>query len=148
MSEDAIVSTKQYTVIGYGTFITKKLYEDKQDVDACLVQDFVRIYPQGNWFPYVLPLKGSSFWALKFSVSPDFLKKLDHYEGIPSGLFNRIEIQFLFKNKKKNKAFLYVPSQETIKKYGLSPNLDPNDRWKEEIKKYPEIIQQFPELVQ
>ncbi|MHA1148224.1 MAG: gamma-glutamylcyclotransferase family protein [Promethearchaeota archaeon] len=148
MSKEVNSSARFYNVVGYGTFITKKYYEDKQNVEVCLIQDFIRIFPQGNWFPYALSLRGSSFWALKFSVSLDFLKKLDYYEGVSSGLFNRIEISILLKNEKKKRAFLYIPSQETIEKYKLSPELDSNDRWKEEIRKFPEITKKFPKLVQ
>ena len=134
------------SVIGYGTFITRGHWKNKKNVELCKVINFIRIFPKGNWFPFVLPLENSSFWALKFDVNEEQLKDLDYYEGIHTGLFERHETEIILKNNKKAKAFIYVPTKNTINSLNLSHKLDLNDRWKEEIKKVPKVIMKFPEL--
>ena len=135
------------SVVGYGTFITKGLWKDKKNVVACIVEDFIRIFPRGNWFPYVLPLKKSSFWALKFDVDTQDLKSLDYYEGVSSNLYKRVETRIRFKDSSEIIAFIYVPTDDTIQSMKLTTDMDPEDRWKEEIIKYPGIIKKFPELI-
>ena len=135
------------SVIGYGTFITHGHWKNKENVEVCIVFNFIRIFPKGNWFPFVLPLENSSFWALKFDVNETQLEELDYYEGIQTGLYERYQTEIILKNNKKSKAFIYVPTKETINSLDLNPELDLNDKWKEEIKKIPEIIIKFPELV-
>ncbi len=135
------------SVIGYGTFITRGHWKEKNNVEVCKVPNFIRIFPKGNWFPFVLPLRNSSFWALKFDVNQEQLIELDYYEGLHSGLYERYEIEIILKNNKRSNALIYVPTQETINSLKLTPDLDLNDRWKEEIKKYPEVVLNFPELV-
>ena len=68
-----------FSVIGYGTFITRGHWKDKHNVEPCLVNNFSRVYPQGFWFPIVFP-SGDSFWALKFEVTLQELEFLDNYE--------------------------------------------------------------------
>lgn len=135
------------SVIGYGTFITRGHWKDKNNVEISKVPNFIRIFPKGNWFPFVLPLKNSSFWALKFDVNQEQLIQLDYYEGIQTGLYERYEIEIILKNNKSSNALIYVPTQDTINSLKLAPDLDLNDRWKEEIKKYPDVVLNFPELV-
>ncbi|MHA1294760.1 MAG: gamma-glutamylcyclotransferase family protein [Promethearchaeota archaeon] len=135
------------SIVGYGTFITHYHWKGKRNVEVCLVKDYIRIFPQGNWFPYVLPCKGSSFWALKFDVNESQLKDLDFYEGVTSGLFKKTEIEIILKNNDKRKAFIYIPTEKTIQSQKLTSNLDKKDRWKEEIKKNPDIVKKFPELI-
>ncbi|MHA1490824.1 MAG: gamma-glutamylcyclotransferase family protein [Promethearchaeota archaeon] len=89
----------------------------------------------------------SSFWALKFDVDEEQLKKLDIFEGVPSRLYNRVEVEILLKNNRLLKCFIYVPTKKTIHSQNLSPETDKNDKWKEEIKKFPEIVNKFHELV-
>jgi len=138
---------KLYSIIGYGTFITRGYWKDKQNVEICLVQNYARVLPDGSWFPYVLKSEESSFWALKFDVNKQQLKGLDDYEGVPSNLFERIEIDVILKNKDLISAFLYIPTKQTIISQKLSLKQDNYDNWKEEIKKHPEIVDNFPELV-
>ena len=135
------------SVVGYGTFITKGHWKDKDNVEVCIVKDFVRIHPKGNWFPFILPKKGNSFKALKFDVEKGQLNALDLYEGVSADLYDRVEIQVFLKNNDKINAFIYVPTQKTIESQGLTPEMDKNDRWREEIKKFPEIVNKFPELI-
>ncbi|MHA1804187.1 MAG: gamma-glutamylcyclotransferase family protein [Promethearchaeota archaeon] len=135
------------SVVGYGTFLTKGLWKNKKNVEPCLVKDHVRILPEGNWYPFVLEKKGASFWALKFSISKEELKQLDYYEGVDAGLYKRVLITVILKNGKKASAYIYVPTEKTIKTWGLDPLIDPHDQWKEELKKNPELIKEFPELI-
>ncbi|HEY0090502.1 MAG TPA: gamma-glutamylcyclotransferase family protein [Candidatus Lokiarchaeia archaeon] len=140
-------SSNLISIVGYGTFITRGIWKDKRNVKVCLVKDFVRILPLESWFPYALPLKNAYFNALKFDVLKSDLEKLDEYEGLPSGLFRRVKIEVTIKNEQKKEAYIYVPTDKTIKKYNLNPNIDKSDKWKEEIKKFPEIVKIFPELL-
>ena len=133
--------------MGYGTFITKGHWKDKENVETCIVKDFVRIYPKSNWYPFILPAKGNSFKALKFDVEKGQLNALDLYEGVSADLYDRVETHVFLKNNDKINAFIYVPTQKTIESQGLTPEMDKIDRWREEIKKFPEIVKQFPELV-
>ncbi len=136
-----------FSVVGYGTFITHGLWKDKLNVEVCTVKNYVRIFPKGNWFPYVVPLEKSSFNALKFCVSKEDLEELDVYEGVSAGLFKRIETKILLKNNRTTKAYIYVPTENTIISQKLMPEIDENDSWKKEIEKHPEIIKRFPQLV-
>ena len=135
------------SVVGYGTFITKGHWKDKIDVNSCLVEEYVRIFPKGNWFPYVLSCKDASFWALKFDVNEKELDDLDHYEGVPAEIFKRVETRVILKNREKINAFIYVPTEKTIESQNLTLEMDDSDRWREEIKKIPEIVKKFPELI-
>ncbi len=137
---------KLISIIGYGTFITRNLWKDKKNVEVCTVKNFTRIYPKNSWFPYVLRSKGS-FKALKFDVNEQELETLDRIEGVFEGLFKRVNTEIYLKNDQKASAFIYVPTDKTIKSQNLFLELDKTDQWKEEIKKYSEIVNKFPELI-
>jgi len=134
------------SVIGYGTFITRGLFKDKFNVEVCTVLNFTRIFPKNNWFPYALKSAGS-FKALKFAVTKEEIKQLDKIEGVDNGLFKRVMVDILLKNNRPSSAFMYVPTEETIISQKLTLKLDKSDRWKEEIKRIPEIVRKFPELL-
>ncbi|MBY9005457.1 MAG: gamma-glutamylcyclotransferase [Candidatus Lokiarchaeota archaeon] len=138
---------KKYSIIGYGTFITEGYWKNKENLEICKVTGFRRILPEGNWFPYILIDKESSFWALKFDISEVELYKLDYYEGTSIGLYRRIQIEVEIKNNVLKKAFIYIPTEETIQKERLSLETDRKDKWKNEIKKIIEITEKFPELI-
>jgi len=133
------------SIIGYGTFITRNLWKDKKNVEVCTVKNFTRIYPNNSWFPYALRSNGS-FKALKFDVNKQELETLDRIEGVSEGLFDRVNAEIFLKNNRKSSAFIYVPTDKTIKLQNLSLELDKIDRWEEEIKKIPEIVRNFPTL--
>ncbi|MHA1669427.1 MAG: gamma-glutamylcyclotransferase family protein [Promethearchaeota archaeon] len=134
------------SVIGYGTFITRGYWKDKQNVEPCLVSNYSRVFPRNCWFPVVFP-SNDSFWALKFEVTHEELIQLDNYEGVHLGLFERIQVQVGLKPGNKINAFLYIPTKNLIKSQLLTKELDTSDRWKEHIKTFPEIVQLFPELI-
>ena len=135
-------------IIGYGTFITHDFWKDKRNVEVCIVKNYIRVYiPEKNWFPYALPLKNSSFKALKFEVTKQELEKLDIYEGVKSGLFKRVKTEVVLKNNKLIEAFIYIPTNNMINSQGLSPHLDKFDSWKKEIEKSVETLKKFPELL-
>jgi gamma-glutamylcyclotransferase (GGCT)/AIG2-like uncharacterized protein YtfP len=144
---DSHVSSTSFSVVGYGTFITHGHWRNKHNIEVCLVRNYIRIFPKGNWFPYVLPLKNSSFWALKFDVNEQELLELDKFEGVSAGLFKRVETEIILKSSEKEKAFIYIPTEKTINLQNLNAEIDKNDTWKEEIRKFPEIVDKFPELV-
>lgn len=135
------------SIIGYGTFITKGRWKDKENVEPCLVRDFIRIIPLGNWFPYVLPKKGSQFWALKFDVDEKELRELDIYEGVDSGLYERKKIEVSLKDRSLVEGQIYLPTEKTIEKYNLTVKMDEDDKWKGKIRENEEIIKKFPELI-
>ena len=137
---------KLIPIIGYGTFITRNLWEDKKNVEVCTVKNFTRIYPKNSLFPYVLQSKGS-FKALKFDVTEQELETLDRIEGVYEGLFKRVNTEISLKNDRKSSAFIYVPTDKTIKSQNLFLESDKTDQWKEEIKKHSEIVNKFPELI-
>lgn len=134
------------SIIGYGTFITRNLWKDKFNVEVCLVKNFTRVFPKNSWFPYALPSK-NSFWTLKFDVNQQELELLDSIEGVFDDLFERIITEVYLKNNRILSAYIYIPTKKTIASQKLSLELDKTDRWKEEIKKYPAIVEKFPELV-
>ncbi len=138
---------KLISIVGYGTFITHGYWKEKQNVEVCLVNHYARIYPKNQWYPYILDSENSSFWALKFDINEEELVKLDNYEGVSSQLYNRIMIKVQLKNKKVIPAFIYIPTEKTIISQNLTLELDRKDRWREEIKKIPEIVSKFPELI-
>ena len=133
------------SVIGYGTFITLGHLKNKFNVEVCTVNSFTRIFPRNSWFPYALKSSGS-FKALKFDVSKEEIKNLDKIEGVNNGLFKRVMVDILLKSNQSSSAFMYVPTEETIVSQKLTLESDRIDRWKEEIKKIPEIVRKFPDL--
>lgn len=140
-------SSNPISVVGYGTLITHGHWKNKKNIEVCIIKNYIRILPKGNWFPYVLSLKESSFFALKFEVTEQELRDLDQYEGVYAGLFKRVETEIELKNNKKIMTFIYVPTKKTIISQNLEIDMDKNDRWKEEIKRFPEIVEKFPELI-
>ncbi len=133
------------SVIGYGTFITRGLWKSKFNVEVCTVINFTRIFPRNSWFPYALKSTGS-FKALKFGVTKEEINFLDKIEGVNNGLFKRVMVDILLKNQRPSSAFMFVPTEETIVSQKLTLKSDKIDRWKEEIKKLPEIVRSFPDL--
>ena len=111
----------------------------------CTVNSFTRIFPINSWFPYALKSSGS-FKALKIDVTEEEIKLLDVIEGVDNGLFKRLMVDILLKNNQPSSAFMYVPTEETIVSQKLTLESDEVDRWKEEIKKIPEIVRNFPDL--
>jgi len=111
------------------------------------VDNYARVFPNNNWFPYAIRSENSSFWALKFDVDEEQLKNLDYYEGVASNLFERVKIEAFLKDNTKITAYIYVPTEETIRAQNISIKQDKNDGWKEEIKKHTEILEKFPELI-
>ncbi len=85
--------------------------------------------------------------GLKFEVEKAQLNGLDQYEGVSAGLFKRVKTQVLLKNGNIIHAFIYVPTKKTIESQNLTFELDKRDRWREEIKKFSEIVKRFPELI-
>jgi gamma-glutamylcyclotransferase (GGCT)/AIG2-like uncharacterized protein YtfP len=134
------------SIVGYGTFITDGFWKKKSNVEVCTIQNYIRLFPKGSSFPYVLFSEGLSFKALKFDVKEQELKELDKYEGVGKDLFKRIETEILLKGKKVAKAFIYVPTETTIIKQKLKPELDKEDLWKKEIEKCAELRKIFPDL--
>ena len=133
------------SVVGYGTFITRGLWKNKFNVEVCTVINFTRIFPRNSWFPYALKSTGS-FQALKFDITKEEIYFLDKIEGVNNGLFKRVMVDILLKNSRSSSAFIYVPTEETIVSQKLTVESDKIDRWKEEIKKIPEIVRNFPAL--
>ena len=134
------------SVIGYGTFITLGHWKNKFNVEVCTIINFTRIYPGNSWFPYAIKSSGS-FKALKFDVSKEEIKILDKIEGVNNGLFKRVMVDILLKSNQSSSAFMYVPTEGTIVSQKLTLESDKIDRWKEEIKKIPEIVRNFPDLL-
>ncbi len=141
------MAQNKYSIVGYGTFITRGYWKNKSNVKICKVTGFRRILPKGNWFPFVLPDENSSFWALKFDVNEEELNQLDYYEGVAAGLYKRIKIDIQLKNGIKKEAFIYVPTQKTIQQQNLLLEMDKIDKWKEEIRKDSNLLRKFPELL-
>ena len=138
---------ERYSVIGYGTFLTRGYWKNKVNLEICKISGFRRILPVGNGFPYIIIDKESSFWALKFDVTKEELQKLDYYEGTSVGFYKRIQINVEMKNGKEKKAFIYIPTEDTIKRENLSTEIDKYDKWKDIISKYHELVEKFPELI-
>jgi len=133
------------SVVGYGTFITRGLWKNKFNVEVCTVINFTRIFPRNSWFPYALKSTGS-FQALKFDITKEEIYFLDKIEGVNNGLFKRVMVDILLKNSRSSSAFIYVPTEETIVSQNLNLESDKIDRWKEELKKIPEVVRNFPDL--
>lgn len=134
------------SIVGYGTFLTKGYWKGKKNVEPCLVRDYIRILPEGYWYPFALYKKGASFWALKFDITVIELDTLDIYEGVAEKLYDRILINVELEENRIISAYLYVPSQNTIQNSKLTTDLDEQDRWREKLLLNSELISQFPIL--
>ena len=145
-----------FKIFGYGTFITRKMYKDKRNVEVAYLPDYFRVFrPQLDWFPYIIhkdEIKNveinvnPGFWGLIFEVNSEKLVNLDRYEG--SGvLYKRIYINCFLKDGKKEKTFIYYPKDEIIRDYNLVSFISFGDLWREKIIiEFPEIVIEFPEL--
>ncbi|MHA1732920.1 MAG: gamma-glutamylcyclotransferase family protein [Promethearchaeota archaeon] len=139
---------KVYAVVGYGTFITRRLFETAENVEPALVRGFRRVLPPGNPFPFVLrDPDHAGFWALKFEVDLPRLFELDAYEGLDSGLYYRRKIPVLLRSGREVFAYIYVPTARTVREYRLDPDVDPDDAWKDHIARHLDIVDLFPELL-
>jgi gamma-glutamylcyclotransferase (GGCT)/AIG2-like uncharacterized protein YtfP len=64
-----------------------------------------------SWFPFIKPGKGSVKGNIKRVAEGD-LPALDRYEGVPNGLYERIQVKVVNINKdKETKAWVYVPKK-------------------------------------
>ena len=139
-------------VIGYGTFITNKMFKFTNDVKICFVPKCRRIYIPSEHFPFALedPSK-DGFFALLFKVENKEFKRLDFYEGVDAGLFYRKKI-FIFVKKESNyvkkQAFIYLPTEQSISDHKLSLECDKDDKWIEKIRENPDVCEKFPELLE
>jgi hypothetical protein len=141
-----MTKTDNVTIVGYGTFITRNIWKNKLNVEVCTVLNYSRILLNGNWFPYALK-SNQSFKALKFIVNQEELKELDQIEGVAYNLFKRVKTEILIGDNVKSSAFIYIPTNDTIIRQKLRIDLDPDDSWKEKIKKNHEVVKLFPELL-
>lgn len=141
-----------HKVFGYGTFITKKLYRNRRNVKSAFLPRYFRISKHSDLYPYILKDKGqypdrkSGFWGLTFDVNDRELQDLDNYELLGT-LYDRILESCLFTDGTKKPVSLYYPTQAIINKYELNQLIPLGDLWQKRIvEKFPEIIQEFPEL--
>lgn len=139
------------SIVGYGTFITNKMFKLSNDVKVCFVSGFRRIYISSAHFPFALrDPSNSGFYALLFRVKHGEFSRLDDYEGVSAGLFSRDQITILVKGEKndysKQKAFIYLPTERTIAEYNLSVDLDKEDKWLKKIRAISEVCEKYPEL--
>ncbi|MBD3352412.1 MAG: hypothetical protein GF364_13070 [Candidatus Lokiarchaeota archaeon] len=141
-------------VFGYGTFITKKIYKDKNNVQPAYLPRYFRVYRPRDWFPYVIKSSDCNdsvdfkpgFWGLVFQVNKSELTELDLYEGEGS-LYKRISEQFLLPDGSKIDAFLYYPMKNTIRRYNLMDYIRLGDLWRKKIiEEHPDIVKEFPQL--
>jgi len=116
-------------IVGYGTFITNKMFKLTKDVKVCFVPKCRRIYIPSEHFPFALedPSK-DGFFALLFKVEHKEFKRLDFYEGVDAGLFYRKEISILVKKDiktyDKEKAFIYLPTEQSISDHNITLDRD------------------------
>jgi len=136
-------------IFGYGTFITSGIYQNFENVRAAYLPGYLRVLRPTDPFPYVLkddsntPPKG--FWGLVFEVTPDQLVDLDYYEG---SLYERIQVECMYNDRRKEFITIYYPTKRSIKYYKLTEYIVDFDPWQEKIKTdHPEIVEEFPELV-
>jgi gamma-glutamylcyclotransferase (GGCT)/AIG2-like uncharacterized protein YtfP len=104
-----------YLLVGYGTFIYK-LNEDKENIKIlgeCMVHNYIRIFHKelGYWYPFILPMNGHKFRALLYEISFEYIKQLDHYEGVPD-LYSRNKCKVTFNNRLID-VWIYIPSKDT-----------------------------------
>lgn len=141
-----------HLVFGYGTFITKQVYKDKEKVRPAYLPDYFRVYRPQDWFPYVLrdddshPEVKSGFWGLLFKVNDEELRNLDIYEG-EGRLYRRIKANGLEKNGDEAEFYIYYPMDSTIREMNLHQYVSSGDLWRQKIiDEHPGIIQDYPQL--
>jgi len=123
------------------------MYANYKNIKSAYLPGYARVCREYDSFPYVMETENSvGFWGLVFDVTKRELSVLDHYEGVSAGLYNRIEVECIYKDKSKEKVFLYVPTDETIKFSRLNGLSKKDDLWYDRIQEYHTIISAFPEL--
>ncbi|QEE15501.1 gamma-glutamylcyclotransferase family protein [Promethearchaeum syntrophicum] len=139
-------------IVGYGTFITNKMFKFSKDVKICFVPKCRRIYVNTEHFPFALDdPSNDGFFALLFRVEHNEFKRLDFYEGVDAGLFYRKKIPILVKkdlNYVKKQAYIYLPTEKSISDHNLSLECDKEDKWIEKIRENPDVCEKFPELLE
>ncbi len=140
-------------IVGYGTFITNKMFKFSKDVKICFVPKCRRIYITSEHFPFALDdPSNEGFFALLFKVEHKEFKRLDYYEGVDAGLFYRKKVSILVKkdltNYVKKRAFIYLPTEQSISDHNLTLDCDKEDGWIEKIRAIPDVCEKFPELLE
>ncbi len=145
-------------VIGYGTFITHGVYKEKENVQPVIVKGYRRVFEKRRMrYPFVLEDQESSFVGLSFDIQKDYLRGLDSYECCDrqdpnnsngNGLYYRKEINAETTDGVEITAWIYIPTNRTIKRGRLSLDIDDKDSWREIIKVHCDGMKDFPVLVQ
>jgi len=140
-------------IVGYGTFITNRMFKFSKDVRICFVPKCRRIYLDSEHFPFALSdPSNEGFFALLFRVEHNEFKRLDLYEGVDAGLFYRKQISILVKdegnNYTKENAYIYLPTEKSIAEHNITPDCDKDDKWIEKIRANPDVCEKFPELLE
>lgn len=144
-----------YTMVGYGTFITKRFYSRQKNVRVVTVNGFRRIYDKFiAWYPFVLPDPNGSFKGLAFDVvSDNELRYLDGYEGCGDdptidgdGLYFRMPVDIVDTDGSIVKAWIYAPTTKTRVRTRISLETDGKDSWIDVIKEQADL-ESFPGLV-
>ena len=140
-------------IVGYGTFITNKMFKFSKDVKICFVPKCRRIYINSEHFPFALDdPTNEGFFALLFKVEHKEFKRLDYYEGVDAGLFYRKKVSILVKKDltiyAKKLAFIYLPTEQSISDHNLTLDCDKEDGWIEKIRANPDVCEKFPELLE
>jgi hypothetical protein len=139
-------------IFGYGTFITKKMYESKNWVRSAFLPGYIRILRTNDPFPFILKKDPTiindrdGFWGLVFKISDPEIDVFDYYEG-EGYLYDRISIKYVLPDGTGGSAYTYYPTQDTIDSLDLKKYVSSPDSWRMKIQnEYPEIIGRFPEL--
>ncbi|GAB4308563.1 MAG: hypothetical protein Kow0069_06950 [Promethearchaeota archaeon] len=144
------VLKRRHSILGYGTFLTRGEWKGAEGVEPAFLSGYRRVLPPGNPFPFAIRDPDCpGFWALKFEVTPLRLVELDHYEGIKEGLYHRRKLPArLVGGDRWAFVYVYLPTAATVRRFKLSPSLDPDDSWKEVLRADAELVARFPQLVE
>ncbi len=136
-------------VVGYGTFITRRLWKQHPTRQVCWVLGHRRVYdPRFAPFPFAIKSADSSFLGILFPATESELERLDYYEGVDSGLYYRktCTVRLAGTNQIES-AWIYLPTEKTSSRPGF-PWTDTVDLWMiDVILKDPELRSLFKEFI-
>jgi hypothetical protein len=147
-------TTAKHTMVGYGTFITRRMFRPDSHPRVVTITGFRRVFnPRIAGFPFVLPDPCGSFKGIAFDVkTDDELREKDRYEscrGDPTvdgeGLYFRMLANIIEADGTTTKAWIYVPTKMTRDRDNVTLDMDTEDKWIDVIKR--ENVTEFPDLV-
>jgi len=107
----------------YGTLLdetfTANLLERAVRSEPARLLDFELLTLEGFPYPLAFFAPGETLAGRLYrDLSDDDYHRLDHYEGVNEGLYQRVEASVVVARGAPEGAFVYVPTEKTLRRHG------------------------------